>query len=329
MGCRCAPSLKKALEDATKQWPKRWRLSDGCCADDRHIKAGKSDHIADESGYAHAADLTHNPENGLDCNVLIAPLLLDRRVKYLIFNKKIYYPGSTPRAYTGANAHKQHIHISIKPNAHLDMSDWPWSPKQPTIAMEDADDEAEVLPHIIAQAVDTTQEDRETGRQGDRETVVYQSPDSLNEAPKDATSATVIVKDGDVSVKTSTEGAKVLSLVAVEKPASAGFLPIIKSRITTLAGGNVTLQVVRDYAEQARLFGLSARFWFWISVIASLATAVYLISLFYKHRSDVKRDLEITNTLIASNSTPDTRIELVATEDIDKFKDRGFKIVRR
>lgn len=133
MGCRCAPALKKALDDATKRWPKRVRASDGCCGDEAHRKR-KSDHNPDVSGYAHAADITHDPKNGVDCNEIAAQLigLKDSRVKYLIWNARIWFPSEGARpggwsAYTGPNEHRHHIHISIKANAHHDLSPWPWS----------------------------------------------------------------------------------------------------------------------------------------------------------------------------------------------------------
>jgi hypothetical protein len=314
MSCKCAPSLRKALDDATKRWPKRSRLSDGCCADDRHVKAGRSDHIADASGYAHAADLTHNPENGVDCNKLVTQVLYDARVKYVIFNRKIYYQGSPPKAYTGANAHDHHMHISIKPNAHLDLSPWPWSPRLAASAQEAAGDDSptgasDSVPEAIAAQQALAQGEGGTSQQ---------TP----------ATASITVKDGNVNVETS-EGIKPLELVAIEKPPSQNFAATIRNKITTVTGGNVTLALARDYAEQARLFGLSLRFWFWISFIAAAATVIYLLAAFYKHRSDTARDLEITNQLIAANTTDSNRVELVDADRVEEFKAKGFKIVKR
>lgn len=140
--------------------------------------------------------------------------------------------------------------------------------------------------------------------------------------------ASISVKDGNVNVETS-EGIKPVELVAIEKPPAKNFGASIRNKITTVAGGNVTLAMVRDYAEQAKFLGLSLRFWFWITLIAGAATAVYLLAAFYKHRSDVARDLEITNQLIQANSTETNRVELVDIERVDEFKAKGFKIVRR
>lgn len=313
MSCKCAPSLKKALDDATKRWPKRSRLSDGCCGDEAHRKR-KSDHNPDASGFAHACDITHDPKNGLDCSSLVNSILLDARVKYVIWNRKIYYPFSTPKDYTGANAHDHHLHISIKPNAHLDLSPWPWSPLFAASAQEAAGDDLDNSEGESASDVTLAQ---------------HASAPSAGDASQELpATASITVKDGNVNVETS-EGIKPVELVAIEKPPAKNFSSTIRNKITTVAGGNVTLAMIRDYAEQAKFLGLSLRFWFWITLIAGAATVVYLVAAFYKHRSDVARDLELTNQLIQANSTESNRVELVDADKVDEFKAKGFKIVRR
>jgi hypothetical protein len=142
------------------------------------------------------------------------------------------------------------------------------------------------------------------------------------------TETKVTVTDGNVRVETS-EGEKPVEKIAIEKPEPHNFTATMRNKIATVTGGNMTIQGIRDYAEQAKLFGLSLRFWFWVSLIAIIGTAVYLIAEFYKHRSDVKRDLEITNQLIASNSTASNKVELVSKEEIDEFESKGYKVVRR
>ena len=286
-----APCLRKAIDDLNKAYPKRSKLSDGTIGDQAHASR-KSDHNPNSQGIVTAIDLTHNPENGLDCNTLISSLLLDARVKYLIFNRKIYYPYSAPKDYNGENQHKQHLHISIKANAHLDMADWPWTPKPHTIAIEAADD-------------------------------------ASTDAPAEAAKTQTVIVEGDaISVKT-TEGVKAIAMIAIEKPPSKNFASTIKTKITTVAGGTVTLATVREYSEQARLFGLSARFWLWIIIIAATAAGVYLFAAFFKFRSDVKRDLEITNQLIAANTSADNTVVLADASEMGKFEEKGYTIIRR
>src|SRR5262245_37713497 len=79
-----APACKKALADATARWPKRNKAADGIMGDAAHKKR-KSDH-----NLGNAFDLTHDPANGVDCNVLAKQLINDRRVTYVIWNRQIY-----------------------------------------------------------------------------------------------------------------------------------------------------------------------------------------------------------------------------------------------
>jgi hypothetical protein len=58
----------------------------------------------------------------------------DPRVKYLIFNGKIWSAEKGNRDYTGSNPHKKHLHISIKEKCGDDTSPWfPWVPKAKAI----------------------------------------------------------------------------------------------------------------------------------------------------------------------------------------------------
>lgn len=134
MSCKPAPACKKALTDATAHWPKRNRASDGLCGDAAHAKR-KSDHNPDASGFAHAFDLTDDPKNGPDCGVLAGQLTAsgDPRVKYIIWNSRIWYPGSGWKAYTGPNKHTKHMHVSIKPNSTNDLRPWPWTSFTPPL----------------------------------------------------------------------------------------------------------------------------------------------------------------------------------------------------
>lgn len=134
MGCKCAPACKKALADATLKWPTRNRASDGCCGDEKH-RARKSDHNPDASGYAHAFDLTHDPANGVDCNVIAEQVKTDPRVTYVIWSGRIYKARTGKwETYTGPNKHNHHCHVSIHAYAREDLSPWPFSPDGATPA---------------------------------------------------------------------------------------------------------------------------------------------------------------------------------------------------
>lgn len=113
----------KALKDATLAWPRRSRKSDGIMGDDAHQQR-KSDH-----NEGNAFDLTHDPKNGVDCNILSQLVIDDPRVTYVIWNGKIYNRERKEwLKYNGSNQHTHHMHVSIKPDARTDVSSWPWSP---------------------------------------------------------------------------------------------------------------------------------------------------------------------------------------------------------
>jgi hypothetical protein len=88
----------------------------------------KSDH-----NDGNAFDLTHDPKNGPDCNILSRLVISDPRVTYVIWNREIYVRGTggsgTWRRYDGPNPHTKHMHVSIKSTARNNLSPWPWSPE--------------------------------------------------------------------------------------------------------------------------------------------------------------------------------------------------------
>lgn len=117
-----APACRKALTDATQKWPNRNKASDGIMGDAAH-QARPSDH---NSG--NAFDLTHDPQNGVDCGVLSEQVLNDARVSYVIYNRRINSrDGRGWRAYGGSNPHTRHMHVSIKSTMRDNVSAWPWS----------------------------------------------------------------------------------------------------------------------------------------------------------------------------------------------------------
>jgi len=127
-----SPAAIAVLRQATALFPKRKKLSDGLLPSLAHQKASpNSDH---NTGLA--VDLTHDPENGVDCAQIFEKLKEDERVSYLIFNKKIWsrqYAKRGNRPYTGSNPHTKHLHISINPDSANDTSPWFWWMNQPKI----------------------------------------------------------------------------------------------------------------------------------------------------------------------------------------------------
>jgi len=128
MAYRVARSLNVLLGQLNNMAPKRSTASDGALGDQSH-KARASDHNP-SGGVVHARDFTHDPHDGLDCNVLANQLVAsgDSRIKYVIWNRKKTYWGRTLffkkvlkwRKYTGVNPHNHHLHLSVNSGASGD-----------------------------------------------------------------------------------------------------------------------------------------------------------------------------------------------------------------
>jgi hypothetical protein len=127
---KATPAAIAVLRQATALKPKRKKASDGLLPSAAHQKQNPdSDH---NTGLA--VDLTHDPENGIDCVTIFEKLKEDERVSYLIFQGKIWSKEKSKlgnRRYTGSNSHNKHLHISIKSAMATDTSPWFWWMNQP------------------------------------------------------------------------------------------------------------------------------------------------------------------------------------------------------
>lgn len=122
---RVAPAAQAILDQATFHRPKRSRRSDGTVGDRAH-RARRSDHNPDERGIVMAADLTHDPRNGIDAHGWARWLARKRdpRVKLLISNGESWTPERGWRPYTGPNPHRTHAHVSIVRGREFDTGPW-------------------------------------------------------------------------------------------------------------------------------------------------------------------------------------------------------------
>ena len=123
---KATPAAIAVLRQATAIAPLRLKASDGLLPSAAHIHQNpNSDH---NTGYA--VDLTHDKLGGIDCHNIFEELKADKRVKYLIFQGKIWSAeraSEGDREYTGSNKHNKHLHISIKEGCGDDTSPWfPW-----------------------------------------------------------------------------------------------------------------------------------------------------------------------------------------------------------
>lgn len=131
VAAKASPAAVAMLRQATALAPKRLKASDGLLPSAAHLAASPdSDH---NTGLA--VDLTHDPKNGIDCNVIYEKIKGDDRVVYVIFNGRIWSKARASegdRKYTGSNRHTKHLHVSINPACANDTSPWFKWMKQPS-----------------------------------------------------------------------------------------------------------------------------------------------------------------------------------------------------
>lgn len=137
MTWRLAKSLETLRAQINAAYPRRLKSSDGTIGDAAHASRN-SDHnpwVKDgATGVVTALDITHDPANGVDIQKLADALVASRdsRIKYIVANGRIVSgtgQGNTAwqwRAYSGANKHTKHIHISVKPEKVAYDSTTPW-----------------------------------------------------------------------------------------------------------------------------------------------------------------------------------------------------------
>lgn len=158
MSYRIAPAAQCLLDQASALWPNRSRASDGTIGDTSHA-ARASDHNPDSRGIVHAADLTHDPAHGCDNNVNAEQVKDDPRIKYVIWNRRIWNPSisRTWRPYTGSNPHDHHMHVSVLTERENDTS--PWFTTNPTGGFGTMDDAqiTQLFKDVAAQANARTQ----------------------------------------------------------------------------------------------------------------------------------------------------------------------------
>lgn len=125
---RLAKSLETLRAQVNTAWPKRNKASDGWIGDPRH-RATASDHNPGQDGIVRALDITHDPANGVDCGLIAESIKDDPRVKYVIWNRRIYNPSKLKawRDYYGVNPHNKHSHISVRLERVYFDSVAPWN----------------------------------------------------------------------------------------------------------------------------------------------------------------------------------------------------------
>ena len=141
---RLAPALVRLISQLDAAVPHRDRVSDGSIASHQHhLTNPRSDHEPhhfQDGEFVTAIDITHNTKEGIYCPYLWDSLLKseDKRIKYVIFNRRIFNDPKfvshttgarrrgawNPGPYDGSSPHTHHIHISIWGDTATDTADW-------------------------------------------------------------------------------------------------------------------------------------------------------------------------------------------------------------
>lgn len=129
--------LEKLRSQVNEAAPNRNKASDGTIGDEAH-QGTDSDHNPEDDGpggnpedQVDALDLTHDPAHNADMGVVTEAIRKskDRRVSYVIFNRRIYSGALGPspwvwRDYFGDNPHTNHAHFSVRDDTHDQTQDW-------------------------------------------------------------------------------------------------------------------------------------------------------------------------------------------------------------
>lgn len=121
---KLASALVQLMAEVDAKWPNRDRSTDGSIGDSAH-SARKSEHNPDSNRRVNAVDID---KGGIDTDFLLSKLIADPRVWYVIWDKHIYSRtyGFAKRPYSGANAHTEHLHVSLYPNNPAGNSGASW-----------------------------------------------------------------------------------------------------------------------------------------------------------------------------------------------------------
>jgi hypothetical protein len=137
---RAAHSLNVLLGQLNTLAPNRNKATDGWIGDADHQNRN-SDHNPwyppPNGGIVTARDFTHDPThlNGQwVADTLVAHR--DPRIKYIIWNRRIWTPGAGWRNYTGPNPHTSHVHLSVVASPAND-STTPWAGFSPAAPPEE------------------------------------------------------------------------------------------------------------------------------------------------------------------------------------------------
>lgn len=155
-----APAAQVALDQASRLWPARSRLSDGLKGDTAHRKRRSWHNPCDKwgdytpDGVVMAFDLTHDPKSGCDAHRLIRQAVArrDPRILEAISQERIWTRARASegwRIYAGSNPHDKHIHVSLVWDRRNSTAPW-WTAPQPAKEDDMTDADRKLLKEVHA-----------------------------------------------------------------------------------------------------------------------------------------------------------------------------------
>ncbi|MEU4386764.1 hypothetical protein [Promicromonospora sp. NPDC023805] len=159
-----APALEQLRAQINAAHPDRDKASDGWIGDTSH-QARPSDHNpAPPDGIVRAYDLDEDLVIGMtvvgEAQPLADALVRDPRTRYVIYEGRICYGAHVTgvvhgwQPYTGPNAHRHHIHISVRSTGGHDRDARPWA-LPGTITTPTPEDDMPTAQEIAAELVKT------------------------------------------------------------------------------------------------------------------------------------------------------------------------------
>jgi len=129
MTVHLAPSLVRLRDEINRAFARRDKTSDGWLGDPAHASRA-SDHNANARGSVNALDVDIDDRDATKDlrSLLVRAAIKHPATNYVISNGKIYSRkyGFAERAYTGVNAHRTHVHVSILQTVTAEQHKRPW-----------------------------------------------------------------------------------------------------------------------------------------------------------------------------------------------------------
>jgi hypothetical protein len=220
-----APAIQQLRTDANSAYPGRDKSWDGTWGDTAH-QARKSDHNTGD-----AMDVTSDPAHGAGGDTIAAWAIRDPRVKYVIWNRRIYdtrNPGAgwQPYSHWKSMPHDHHVHISVTQAARADTSPWAFGTYGPPPPIdipgeskfEDVDPQVIEQQQIAAAKAAAAQAAADKKAKADAAAAARKAK-AKGKKTSDATSGGIHLYDGEASVML---GSKQWMAAHLESPHTGG-----------------------------------------------------------------------------------------------------------